>query len=108
MNGLCFTFNKVRIANIIEDKGKAKAKYDLRGGIDLLNTTQKVPYGYEPPKDQPRGTLIYYDSFEHTQDEDLDIAAHTATDRSFARFVLYPLHEETVKRMSKSEVSPYF
>ena len=28
--------------------------------------------------------------------------------RSFARFVLYPIHEESMKRMSKSAVSPYY
>lgn len=71
--------------------------------------TQNVPYGYEPPKDQPKGTLIYYDTFEQTSDEELDAAARTARVRSFARFILYPIHEETMKRMSKStNVGPYY
>lgn len=69
---------------------------------------QSVPYGYKPPADEPKGTLIYYDSFEHTLDEELDVAAETARIRSFATFVLYPIHEETMKRMSKSTVSPYY
>jgi hypothetical protein len=69
--------------------------------------TQRVPFGYEPPADQPKGTLIYYDSFEQTLDEELDVAAHTARVRSFERFILYPLHEETMKRMSKSTISPF-
>lgn len=71
--------------------------------------TQKVPYGYEPPKDQPKGTLIYYDTFEQTSDEELAMAARTARVRSFARFILYPIHEETMKRMSKrTDVGPYY
>lgn len=74
----------------------------------MESITERVPYGYEPPKDQPKGTLIYYDSFEHTLDEELDVAADTASERSFARFVLFPLHEETMKRMSKITVRPYY
>ena len=44
----------------------------------MSKIVQSVPYGYEPPKDQPKGTLIYYDSFEHTMDEELDDAAEMA------------------------------
>ncbi|MFX3636795.1 MAG: hypothetical protein ACE3L7_18775 [Candidatus Pristimantibacillus sp.] len=68
----------------------------------------KVPYGYEPPKDARKGTLIYYDSFEHTTDRELERAAEYASSYSFAKFVLYPLHEESVRRMSKEPVSSYY
>ncbi|WP_373232870.1 hypothetical protein [Cohnella sp.] len=74
----------------------------------MSKIVQNVPYGYEPPVDQVKGTLIYYDSFEQTLDEELDVAAETARVRSFARFVLYPIHEETMRRMTKSPVSPYY
>jgi hypothetical protein len=74
--------------------------------LDKIN--QKVPFGYEPPKDQPKGTLIYYDSFEQASDEDLDAAVQIASVRKFARIVLYPLHEETMKRMSKIPISAYY
>ncbi|NGM80877.1 hypothetical protein G5B47_00470 [Paenibacillus sp. 7124] len=69
---------------------------------------QHVPYGYEPPAEKPRGTLIYYDSFEHTTDDELRAAAQTARDKNFGKLVLYPLHEETVRRMSKEPVSSYY
>lgn len=69
---------------------------------------QHVPYGYEPPVEQRKGTLVFYDSFEHITDQELVIAAKTATDRRFTKLVLYPLHEETVRRMTKEPVSAYY
>lgn len=69
---------------------------------------QKVPFGYEPPEEDRKGTIVYYDSFEHVTARELDLAAHTAKERSFARLVLYPLHEQTVKRMSKEPVSALY
>lgn len=70
--------------------------------------TERVPYGYEPPTDKRRGTLIYYDSFEETTDDEIAAAAAALHDRAFAKLVLYPIHEETAKRMSKAPVSPYY
>lgn len=69
---------------------------------------QHVPYGYEPPVEQRKGTLVFYDSFEHITDADLAIAAKAAADRRFTKLVLYPLHEETVRRMSKEPVRAYY
>lgn len=66
-----------------------------------------VPYGYEPPKPTTKGTLIFYDLFEQVQ-EDLEQAAAILEERSFVKLVLYPLHEETAKRMFKETVSPYY
>lgn len=66
-----------------------------------------VPYGYEPPKPTTKGTLIFYDLFEQVQ-EDLEQAAAILEERSFVKLVLYPLHEETAKRMFKEPVSPYY
>lgn len=68
----------------------------------------KVPFGYEPPIQREKGTLIFYDTFEGTTDAELDIAAETAKARAFSRFVLYPIHEETARRMSEEPVSPYY
>ncbi|MGC5771770.1 hypothetical protein [Paenibacillus pabuli] len=67
-----------------------------------------VPYGYEPPPATRKGTLIFYDSFEHVTDEQLERAAATADTRSFEQLVLYPLHESTVKRMSRDAVQAYY
>ncbi|QOS78649.1 hypothetical protein JNUCC31_28770 [Paenibacillus sp. JNUCC31] len=67
-----------------------------------------VPYGYEPPAATRKGTLTFYDSFEHVTDEQLERAAATADTRSFVQLVLYPLHENTVKRMSRDTVQAYY
>lgn len=69
---------------------------------------QHVPYGYEPPASERKGTLVFYDSFEHISDQELAEAARTATERKFTKLVLYPLHEETVRRMTKEPVQAYY
>ncbi|OBZ17306.1 MULTISPECIES: hypothetical protein [Bacillales] len=74
----------------------------------MSETVQKMPFGYEPPKDERKGTLVYYDSFEHTTERELDLAADLAKERLFMKLVLYPLHEQSIKRMSKEEVSPFY
>ncbi|MBM6996053.1 hypothetical protein IM700_010390 [Paenibacillus sp. DXFW5] len=68
----------------------------------------QVPYGYEPPAPSRKGTLIFYDSFEHISDEGLTRAAEEAENRKFKKLVLYPLHEETVRRMAKEPVGPFY
>lgn len=74
----------------------------------MKRTPVTVPYGFEPPAEQRKGTLIFYDSFEDVTDEELLAAEQTAEERSFSRLVLYPLHEETVKRMLKAAVSAFY
>ncbi|OKP94411.1 hypothetical protein [Paenibacillus sp. P46E] len=69
---------------------------------------QNVPFGYEPPAAERKGTLVFYDSFEHISDQELEQAARTATERKFTKLVLYPLHEETVRRMSKEPVKAFY
>ncbi len=73
-----------------------------------MGSNGSVPFGFEPAADGKKGTLIYYDSFEYTSPADLDRAAALAEARSFSRLVLYPLHEETVKRMTKEPVRAYY
>lgn len=67
-----------------------------------------VPYGYEPAAPSRKGTLIFYDSFEHVTDEQLERAAAIMDARAFAQLVLFPLHESTVRRMSRDAVQPYY
>ncbi|WP_379152796.1 hypothetical protein [Paenibacillus sp. sgz5001063] len=69
---------------------------------------QNVPFGYEPPAAERKGTLVFYDSFEHITDQELEQAARTASERKFSKLVLYPLHEETVRRMSKEPVKSFY
>ncbi|RRJ61665.1 hypothetical protein EHV15_00760 [Paenibacillus oralis] len=68
----------------------------------------QVPFGYEPPVPSRKGTVIFYDSFMHISDEELDFAAKEAARRAFAKLVLYPLHELTVKRMSNEQAGPFY
>lgn len=74
----------------------------------MKETVQKMPFGYEPPKDERKGTIVYYDSFEHTTERELDLAAYISKERLFLKLVLYPLHEQSVKRMTREEVSPFY
>lgn len=74
----------------------------------MPHEARRVPYGYEPPVDRDKGTLVYYDSFEDASDDEIAAAAAFANERKFARLVLYPLHEETWRRMSKQPISPYY
>ena len=74
----------------------------------MKRNLEHVPYGYVPPVKQTKGTLIYYDDFESATDIELDAALEAAQGMKFARLVLYPLHEETVRRMSKKPVSAFY
>ncbi|WP_138751244.1 hypothetical protein [Paenibacillus sinopodophylli] len=74
----------------------------------MSDIVQKVPFGYEPPVDELKGTIVYYDSFEHTTDRELDLAYAITKARSFRKLVLYPLHEQSIRRMSKEEVKPFY
>ncbi|MFC4101736.1 hypothetical protein [Paenibacillus xanthanilyticus] len=68
---------------------------------------RSVEFGFEPPEDGRRGTLIYYDAFEHASAIELNAAAAYAEERKFEKFVLYPIHEETAKRMGIASARPY-
>ena len=74
----------------------------------MKRNLQHMPYGYEPPKESVKGTLIFYDTFEHTTEQELDKAYQVMKQSSFSRLVLYPLHEETVKRMTKEQAIPFY
>ncbi|MOA11922.1 hypothetical protein D3C78_1318840 [compost metagenome] len=74
----------------------------------MSETVQKMPFGYEPPQNEHKGTIVFYDSFEHITERELDHAAQIASERSFAKLVLYPLHEQSVRRMTKEPVSALY
>lgn len=74
----------------------------------MKRNLQHVPYGYEPPKEGVKGSLIYYDTFENIQDSDLQAALDLLDNLSFKKLILYPLHEETVKRMFKEPSSAFY
>lgn len=73
----------------------------------MTRNLQHVPYGYEPPKEGVKGSLIFYDTFENIQESDLQVALDLLDNLSFKKLILYPLHEETVKRMFKEPTSAF-
>lgn len=75
----------------------------------MAHEVKKVPFGYEPPRGQgERGSLWVYDTFEGYSAQELLPVLQLMEARRFARLILYPLHEETVRRMVKHAVSPYY
>ncbi len=74
----------------------------------MTDRPQKMPFGYVEPQNDRKGTLVFYDSFEHVSEQELDHALRIAVERSFAKLVLYPLHEQTFKRMSKEPISALY
>jgi len=76
----------------------------------MERTVRSVPYGFEEEKTTgaPRGTLVFYDTFEDESEAELTKAAELAARRAFAKLVLYPLHEETAKRMYRRSIEPYY
>ncbi|MGF7050534.1 hypothetical protein J2T13_005083 [Paenibacillus sp. DS2015] len=54
----------------------------------MTRDIQAVPYGYEPPIAKRKGTLVFYDSFEHTSEDELEVALQTTMRYSFTKLVL--------------------
>lgn len=66
-----------------------------------------VPFGYETPIQGEKGTLFVMDSFESFGENELFRLQAFAEQRSFAQVVLYPFHEETLRRMGTINVRSY-
>lgn len=77
----------------------------------MARTVTHVPYGYVPEKETIRGSLLVYDAFDASYSEaDLLKVTRWAEEHDLARVILYPLHEQTLRRMeSKSSglAEPY-
>jgi hypothetical protein len=67
-----------------------------------------VPFGYEPPAEGRRGTLIVYDDFEETRAAELTQIYQFARERDFTHVIFYPIHEETGRRMGIQPLTSYF
>jgi hypothetical protein len=68
----------------------------------------QVPFGYELPKVSVKGTLFVYDTFEEWTGDDIRLLTDWAVERKFAQVVLFPQHEETLRRMGIHSQSPYY
>ena len=70
--------------------------------MDTDRTPRVVPFGYEPPEGRRKGALVVYDAFDSEENGAfLDTAAAAADRLRFATLVLYPIHDETLRRMTK-------
>jgi nicotinic acid mononucleotide adenylyltransferase len=73
----------------------------------MARTVIRVPYGYEPEKETIRGSLLVYDAFDEAYSEaDLQLMTRWAEEHDLARVVLYPLHEQTLRRMESKSAAP--
>lgn len=67
----------------------------------------QVPYGYEPPVENKKGTLVVYDHFADVHPSGLAEVYRFAQERGFVRIVFYPIHELTASRMGITGLAPY-
>ncbi|WP_282938317.1 hypothetical protein [Paenibacillus sp. RC67] len=76
----------------------------------MAKQVSKVPYGYVPEDERKgkRGSVWVYDSFERFDEQQLAALVHMAEDKTIAKLVFYPLHEETLRRMGEREAAPYY
>ncbi|MBD0383056.1 hypothetical protein [Paenibacillus sedimenti] len=68
----------------------------------------KVPFGYEPPAQARKGTILLFETFEDWTEADIDALVSWANERKFARAIFYPQHEETLRRMGIPCEEPYY
>ena len=68
----------------------------------------RVPFGYEPPQPKRKGSVFVYETFEDWTAADLTRFVQWADERQFARVVLFPQHEETIRRMGVACGTPYY
>lgn len=66
-----------------------------------------VPFGFEPEEETRKGTLLAYDDFASVNPMELAFLFRFASERNFARIVLYLIHEETARRMGDRELEAY-
>jgi nicotinic acid mononucleotide adenylyltransferase len=67
-----------------------------------------MPYGYEPQLESVKGTLLALGIFDNPQEDKVPQLAELAAERSFARLVLIPQHDETLRRMKLKSEHAYY
>lgn len=68
----------------------------------------KVPFGYEPPAETHKGTVLLFETFEDWTEIELHAFTRWAEERKFVRGIFYPQHEETLRRMDIPCQQPYY
>ncbi|RTE05789.1 hypothetical protein [Paenibacillus whitsoniae] len=67
----------------------------------------QVPFGYEPPEEKRKGTVLVFETFEDWTEADVRSLVDWAENKSFKRLIFYPQHEETLRRMDIRAEMPY-
>jgi hypothetical protein len=68
----------------------------------------RVPFGYEPQEEKTKGTLLVYETFEDWTHQEIAAITAWAAERALVRIVLFPQHEETLRRMGIPCEIPYY
>ncbi|NHN32024.1 hypothetical protein [Paenibacillus agricola] len=76
----------------------------------MAKHTSQVPFGYEPENEREgaRGSMWVYASFEGCSKQELVRIMGWAKRKEMKQLVLYPLHEETLKRMGERGATSYY
>lgn len=76
----------------------------------MARHTSNVPFGYEPESERRglRGSMWVYDSFEACSKQELVRIMGWAKHKEMKQLVLYPLHEETLRRMGERGATTYY
>lgn len=81
--------------------------WTIREGVLLAKGNRQVEYGFKPEDATEKGTLIVLDSFDGFTADRLAKIAETAEAKQFARLVLFPHNEKTLKTMTSLAVQPF-
>lgn len=75
--------------------------------IVMARKNIQVDFGYEEKIDF-KGTVFFIDSFEDSLEDHLDRLVKLMDQRNFDKIVLYPLHENTLRRMKIDVRKKYY
>lgn len=67
-----------------------------------------MPFGYEPEEETVKGTLLAIGVFDDPEADKAPQLAELAAERSFARLVFMPQHDETLRRMRLNAELAYY
>lgn len=66
-----------------------------------------VPFGYTEPQVKTKGTVFVYGTGEHWSIRWMKALEKWSADKGMARVILFPQHEDTLRRMDISSFLPY-
>jgi hypothetical protein len=76
--------------------------------VNMARSANQVPFGYEPPVAKVKGSIFVFETFEDWTFENMNKLRDWCLERKFAEIVLFPQHDETLRRMGISCDMPYY